>query len=144
MLFRSRLTRGVLACIDYAEPYAELSARDGGWLRTFAGQERSGSPLDAPGTRDITSDVPIEQFEGAARAAGFDGVTTETQAEWLLGLGIDALAEEAAAYWHAHAGVGDLAALAARSRVHEADALTDPTGLGAFRVLLAHKSPHNR
>ena len=30
---------------------------------------------------------------------------------------------------------GGLEAIAGRSRVHEADALTDPTGLGAFRVL---------
>jgi hypothetical protein len=43
--------------------------------------------------------------------------------------------EAARGTWRATAHVGDLAALAARSRVGEADALTDPTGLGAFRVL---------
>mgnify|MGYP006156047857 CR=1 FL=1 len=32
-------------------------------------------------------------------------------------------------------GRADLQALVARSRVHEAQALTDETGLGAFRVL---------
>jgi hypothetical protein len=31
--------------------------------------------------------------------------------------------------------VGDLAALRARSRVREAEALLDPDGLGAFRVV---------
>jgi len=42
---------------------------------------------------------------------------------------------EARATWRARAPVGDLVALAARSRVGEAEALTDLAGLGAFRVL---------
>ena len=37
--------------------------------------------------------------------------------------------------WHERAHIGDLQALLARSRVHEAAALTDEAGLGAFRVL---------
>jgi hypothetical protein len=41
----------------------------------------------------------------------------------------------ARATWHERASLGDLDALKARSRVGEADALTDPSGLGAFRVL---------
>ncbi|MDP1805216.1 MAG: hypothetical protein Q8K72_08635, partial [Acidimicrobiales bacterium] len=49
--------------------------------------------------------------------------------------GIDDLAAEARAAWHERAHIGDLQALVARSRVHEAQALTDETGLGAFRVL---------
>ncbi len=37
--------------------------------------------------------------------------------------------------WEARAAIGDLAALTARSRITEGAALTDPGGLGAFRVL---------
>ena len=37
--------------------------------------------------------------------------------------------------WHERAHIGDLEAMAARSRLGEASALTDPAGLGAFRVL---------
>jgi len=135
----ARLRRGVLACIDYAEPVEELVAREGGWLRTFRAHAPGRDPLVAPGTQDITIDVPLEVFEAAAHASGFTDVSSERQADWLRALGLDALADEAAAYWRDHAAVGDLAALTARSRVHEADALTDVTGLGAFRVLVAHK-----
>ena len=58
-----------------------------------------------------------------------------SQAEWLAAHGIDALAEAARVTWRERAAIGDLEALKARSRVHEADALVDPDGLGAFRVL---------
>jgi hypothetical protein len=57
------------------------------------------------------------------------------QAAWLEGHGLAELVAAARETWRATAHVGDLTALAARSRVGEADALTDPGGLGAFRVL---------
>ena len=37
--------------------------------------------------------------------------------------------------WDERAARGDLAALRARSRVREAEALTDPSGLGGFSVV---------
>ena len=37
---------------------------------------------------------------------------------------------------HDRAAVGDLAALEARSAVHEAEALCAPAGLGAFSVMI--------
>ncbi len=46
--------------------------------------------------------------------------------------------EEARAAWHGRAAT-DLAAIAARSRVHEAEALLDPAGLGAHRVTILGK-----
>jgi len=45
------------------------------------------------------------------------------------------LAAAARAEWEARAHIGDLEALKARSRAGEAAAITDLTGLGAFRVL---------
>ena len=42
--------------------------------------------------------------------------------------------DEGRAVWRERAAIGDLAALEARSRVHEAEALCDPAGLGAFTV----------
>ena len=42
---------------------------------------------------------------------------------------------EALSTWHERAAIGDLPALTARSRVGEADALLDPTVLGAFVVM---------
>jgi hypothetical protein len=49
--------------------------------------------------------------------------------------GIDALVDEGRRIWEASAGIGDLPALRARSRVREAEALCDPAGMGGFRVL---------
>ena len=57
------------------------------------------------------------------------------QADFLAAHGLDALVAAGAARWRAEGIGGGLEAIAGRSRVHEADALTDPTGLGAFRVL---------
>jgi hypothetical protein len=58
-----------------------------------------------------------------------------TQADWLRAHGIDDLVAEGRRTWAERAHVGDLAALAARSRIGEAEALLDPAGLGAFRVV---------
>jgi SAM-dependent MidA family methyltransferase len=58
-----------------------------------------------------------------------------SQADFLRAHGLEALAEEARSRWQERAHIGDLEAVKARSLVSEAAALTDPTGLGAFRVL---------
>ncbi len=80
----------------------------------------------------------------AAGHAGFRVATLEAQADWLRGLGIEALVAEGDRQWEARASVGDLEALAGRSRRAEAAALTDRGGLGAFGVLrlqLGHFPP---
>ena len=133
------LRRGVVAVIDYGAPVEELAARgQAAWLRTYRAQRPGGSPLDAPGAQDITADVPREALLRAAAAVGLSVLTETTQAEWLRSLGVGALVEEARAAWHGRAAT-DLAAIAARSRVHEADALLDPAGLGAHRVTILGK-----
>jgi SAM-dependent MidA family methyltransferase len=133
------LRRGVIAVVDYGAPVEELASRgQDGWLRTYRSQRRGTSPLDAPGSQDITADVPDEALRRAAAAAGLSVLLETTQAEWLRSLGVDALVEEARAAWHARTA-NDLAALTARSRVHEAEALLDPDGLGAHRVTILGK-----
>ena len=133
------LRRGVIVLVDYSAPVAELAARgQDGWLRTYRGQQRGAGPLDSPGSQDITTDVPLEALRRAAAAAGLSVQREVTQAEWLRSLGIDELVEEARAAWHSRTA-NDLAALAARSRVHEAEALLDPAGLGAHRVTILGK-----
>jgi hypothetical protein len=54
------------------------------------------------------------------------------QAEFLADHGIGALVDDARRRWHERAAVADLDSLAARSRVLEAEALLDPSGLGGF------------
>jgi len=130
------LRRGTVIVIDYVDDAAGLARRgEPGWLRTYRAHERGGPPLDAPGTQDITADVVREQLLHAARAAGLTPESDVSQAEWLGELGIDELAATAGRAWDARAHVGDLDALAARSRVVEAAALTDPSGLGGHRVV---------
>jgi SAM-dependent MidA family methyltransferase len=123
---------GVVLLLDYMVGTGDLGDRR--WLRTYRGNQRGTDPLDAPGTQDITADVVVEQLLEAA--TGFSVATNTTQVEWLQDLGIDALADEGARVWREGAHRGDLDALAGRSAVHEAAALTDPAGLGAHRVIV--------
>lgn len=133
------LRRGVIAVIDYGAPVEELAARgQGAWLRTYRAHRRGTSPLENPGSQDITADVPHQGLRRAAAATGLSVLAETTQAEWLRSLGVDELVEEARAAWHGRS-TNDLAALTARSRVHEAEALLDPAGLGAHRVTILGK-----
>jgi SAM-dependent MidA family methyltransferase len=127
----------VLAVVDYAATARELVERGpDGWLRTYRAHERGGPPLDDPGSQDITADVPVEYLTHVAAREGLELVLYTSQEQWLRSLGVDALATEARDAWDARAHIGDLEALRHRSRVGEAAALTDPTGLGAHRVLV--------
>jgi SAM-dependent MidA family methyltransferase len=130
------LRRGEMLLVDYADDAAALAARgQPGWLRTYRSHERGGDPRYAPGSQDITCDVPLEYLRATAVRAGFVVAYEATQAAWLADLGIDALVEEGRAVWRERAHLGDLAAIAGRSRGGEAAALLDPGGLGAHRVI---------
>jgi NADH dehydrogenase [ubiquinone] 1 alpha subcomplex assembly factor 7 len=134
------LTRGALVVLDYADTVAGLAARgQGEWLRTYRAQRRGGSPLEDPGSSDITCDVAVEAVRRGAAAAGLEVAEETTQADWLVSLGLDELVAEGRAAWHGRTAT-DLAALAARSRVGEAEALGDPAGLGAHRVFVLVKA----
>ena len=126
-----RVDRGVVIAIDYGATTAEIAARpEMGWLRTFVGQERGGHPLDDPGTCDITTDVAVDQLATIARPS-----VMTTQRQFLERLGIAQLVEEGRQIWTENASAPDVAALRARSRIGEAEALLEPSGLGNFVVL---------
>lgn len=122
------LTRGRLVVFDYGvATTAELARRPWTeWLRTYVAHGRGAGVLAAPGTQDITCEVAFDQLPAPTRQT--------SQAAWLATHGIDALVEQGRAIWRERAAIGDLAAFAGRSRVREAEALTDPAGLGAFVV----------
>ena len=122
---------GFVLIVDYAAPVAEFVARP--WLRTYRAHAAGSDPLDGPGEQDITADVALEQLDAVAP---FVRLHTDRQSTWLDALGIADLVEEGRRIWAAGAATGDLEALAGRSRVGEAAALTDPAGLGAHRVVL--------
>ena len=121
--------RGRVVVLDYCVPgYPVSSDRD--WLRTFAEHDRGGPPLDHPGYQDITADIDI----GGLRAVR-PPTLERSQADWLRSHGIEDLVAQGRAAWAEAASSPDLAAIAMRSRVPEAQALLDPAGLGAFCVL---------
>lgn len=124
------VARGRVVVFDYGGSTADLVARDGAWLRTHAAHDGGLDWLAEPGACDITVDVDLDQLQREQPADRH-----ESQAAWLARFGIDALVDEGRAIWEASAGVGDLAALRARSRIREAEALTDPAGMGGFHVL---------
>jgi NADH dehydrogenase [ubiquinone] 1 alpha subcomplex assembly factor 7 len=122
---------GFVLVVDYTTSIAEIGAHP--WLRTYRSHASGGDPLRAPGEQDITADVVLEQLDAAAP---FARVRADRQTEWLAALGIDDLVAEGRRVWEAGAARGDVEALAGRSRVSEAAALTDPAGLGAHDAIL--------
>jgi len=124
-----RLVRsGSVVAIDYGTPITAMLAgrpyRD--WLRTYRSNERGDHYLAAPGTQDITIDVPIDQLP--------EPDTVRAQAQFLQLWGIDELVAEGKRIWEEQAARPGLEAMEMRSRVSEAEALLDPTGLGGFLV----------
>ncbi|HEX2024668.1 MAG TPA: SAM-dependent methyltransferase, partial [Acidimicrobiales bacterium] len=125
------LQRGRVVVVDYADTTPSMARRPWTeWVRTYRAHSRGGHPLADLGRQDVTCEVAVDQL---ARVR--PPVADRPQAEFLAAYGLDALVDAARQAWEAGAARGDLAALAARSRVTEAAALTDPAGLGAFRVL---------
>ena len=124
-----RLVRsGSVVAIDYGTPITAMLAgrpyRD--WMRTYRDNQRGDHYLAAPGTQDITIDVPIDQLP--------EPDTVRAQAQFLQLWGIDELVAEGKRIWEEQAARPGLEAMKMRSRVSEAEALLDPTGLGGFLV----------
>ncbi|MDQ6726783.1 MAG: SAM-dependent methyltransferase [Actinomycetota bacterium] len=125
------VARGRVVLVDYADSTASMARRPWtDWVRTYRGHGRGSHPLADLGRQDVTCEVAVDQLV-AVRPPTAD----RSQAEFLKAHGIDELAAAARLAWQERAHVGDLQALVARSRVAEAAALTDQSGLGAFRVL---------
>ena len=125
---RGLVRSGSVVAIDYATPITAMLAgrpyRD--WMRTYRQNERGDHYLVAPGTQDITIDVPIDQLA--------EPDTVRAQAQFLQLWGIDELVTEGKRIWEEQAARPGLEAMKMRSRVSEAEALLDPAGLGGFLV----------
>lgn len=122
---------GRVVVVDYADTTPSMATRgQQQWMRTYAAHGRGSGPLSACGAQDLTCDVAVDQL-----ALVMPPTTERTQAAFLAAHGIGALVDEGRRVWVERAGVGDLAAVRARSRITEAEALTDLDGLGAHRVL---------
>lgn len=124
------LRNGFMLAFDYGATTFELSQRDElGWLRTYAQHQKSNEVFAAPGSVDITADIAIDQLTLTHSAHCLK------QADWLRQRGIDQLVAEGREFWRANAHAPTTEALVARSRIGEAEALCDASGLGGFVVL---------
>jgi SAM-dependent MidA family methyltransferase len=119
---------GTVVVLDYGTPLTALLAgrpwRE--WLRTYRANERGEHYLVAPGTQDITIEVPIDQLP--------EPDNVRAQSQFLQRWGIDELVEEGRRVWTEQAARPGLEAMRMRSRISESEALLDPAGLGAFLV----------
>ena len=129
-----RLATGLVLVLDYGAPAADLYGprRRAGTLMTYRGHVADGSS-DAPyhdiGERDITAHVDTTALGGALGRAGLDLLGETSQAELLVGCGLEELLGRRQA---AVARASE--ALELRSAVMR---LLDPRHLGGFRAVLA-------
>jgi len=86
------LRRGLLLLIDYGAPATELYdpiRRRDGTLRAYLRHRVSADPYRFAGRQDLTAHVDVTAVERAAQAAGLTTIGITTQAEALMGLGIE-------------------------------------------------------
>lgn len=126
------LGSGSVIVLDYCTPttaeVASMPWRE--WLRTYAGHERGAHYLKNPGGQDITTQVCIDQL-----AAVREPDAVRSQSQFLQLWGITEMVEEGRQAWLEGASAPGLHEIRMRSRITEAEALLDPTGLGNFTVL---------
>lgn len=123
---------GSVICIDYCTPttaeVASMPWRE--WLRTYTNHQRGMHYLKNVGEQDITTQVCIDQLSTVREP---DAVRSQSQ--FLQLWGISELVEEGRREWEKAASAPTLGAIKMRSRISEAEALLDMTGLGSFTVL---------
>ncbi len=129
-----RLAAGLVLVLDYGAAAPDLHAprRRAGTLMTYRGHVADGAPDAAfhdVGERDITAHVDTTALRAALGAAGLDVLGETSQAELLVGCGLEDLLRTAQG---AAATAGE--ALELRSAVMR---LLDPRHLGGFRAVLA-------
>jgi SAM-dependent MidA family methyltransferase len=125
------LRRGLLLLIDYGavggELYDPVRRRDG-TLRAYVRHQVSDDPYRLVGRQDLTAHVDVTAVERAAHAAGLTTVGVTTQAESLIGLGIEQRLREIQA--DPATTLEDYTLL--RSALMR---LLDPAAMGRFRVM---------
>ena len=125
------LRRGVLLLIDYGAPAAELYdplRRRDGTLRAYVRHQVSDDPYRFVGRQDLTAHVDVTAVERAAHAAGLTTIGVTTQAEALMGLGIE---DRLRAIQTDPATTFEDYALLRASLLR----LLDPAAMGRFRVM---------
>jgi SAM-dependent MidA family methyltransferase len=126
------LRGGLVLLIDYGYPAAELYdpvRRPDGTLRAYVRHQVSDDPFRYVGRQDLTAHVDVTAVERAAHAAGLTMLGIITQAEALMGLGIEDRLREIQA--DPATTMEDYTLL--RSALMR---LLDPAAMGRFRVMV--------
>ena len=125
------LRRGLLLVIDYGAPASELYdpvRRRSGTLRAYVRHHVHDDPYRHIGRQDLTAHVDVTAVERAAHAAGLTTVGITTQAEFLLGAGVQDLLREVQS--------DPATDLASYTRLRSAlMRMIDPAAMGRFRVM---------
>jgi SAM-dependent MidA family methyltransferase len=125
------LVRGVVLVVDYAMPATRLYApsRPDGTLVAYLRHHVHDDPFRSIGRQDLTAHVDLTALEAAARDTGLDVLGETSQAEFLVGNGLEELVEEIRS--------DPATDVAAWTGIRSAVArLLDPRQTGGFRVLL--------
>jgi len=123
--------RGYVLIFDYGLPAVELygPSRLTGTLRAFRSHHVGSNALAGVGRQDLTAHIDLDALAAAARTADFDLLGRTTQAEFLVGVGMEQLLDEERGL----AGTDWQAQLTLRS---SAGRLLDPRQLGGYAVVV--------
>ena len=152
MLFRSQSVRllrphGFILAIDYGAKARELYTRDRrrGTLLCYSQHATNERPLLLPGEQDITAHVDFSALIEQGRTLGLRLHAYTTQRQWLENCGLRAELESrrtrdfALAESKRASDQGQVALLAWYNLRQRVSILTDPTGMGNFKVLVLRR-----
>jgi SAM-dependent MidA family methyltransferase len=139
--------KGFLLTIDYGDKARDLYTRyrRRGTLTCYFQHQVSERPLARPGAQDITAHVNFTALMHEARRQGLRVSKFTTQREWLESLGIREELEQRRLQEFAEADTaratdrGQVALLKWHDLRQRAAVLTDPYGMGNFKVLILRR-----
>ena len=143
----SLIHKGFILTIDYGDKARELYTawRRRGTLLCYYKHQTNERPLWYPGRQDITAHVNFSALIDEGRRLGMRLHRYTTQQEWLKDQGIEEelekryLTEFADAEFARATDKGQIALLKWRDLRQRVSVLTDPNGMGGFKVLILHR-----
>lgn len=141
------LQKGYLLTIDYGDRARALYSphRQHGTLACYYHHQMNEQPLARPGQQDITAHVNFSALIDEGRRHGLRLNAFTTQRQWLANMGIHTALEQlrttqfAAMDTERATDRGQIARLQWMNQQQRVAALTDPTAMGNFKVLIMRR-----